>query len=77
MINQLPPEQKEQGGQEIYQQRSQMFEKLPEIQKLYSKDFKLPIEKWAGRIDYLNDKRFEMDIISRKLFSDQFKYNER
>lgn len=52
---------------DIYQQQLEIFQKLPQVQKYYSKEYRLEIEKWANHQIQIDKKRFKLDNIEREV----------
>jgi len=54
--------------QEELDQRMQMFQQLPEIQEYYRTSYRPTIEKWANHTMEVENEKFNMKQLSRKIF---------
>ena len=52
---------------DIYQQRQEIFQQLPVVQKYMSKEFRLEVEKWANNQLEIDEKRFKFKNIEKEL----------
>lgn len=53
---------------EDFQSQMEFFNKLPEVQKSYTKEFRLEVEKWANHQIELDSKRFNFQKLEEELF---------
>ena len=53
---------------DVYEEQLKLFQEMPKVQKYYSKDFRLEVEKWANHQMNLEDKKFNMKTIEKQLF---------
>lgn len=53
---------------DVYQEQYKLFQEMPKVQKYYSKDFRLEVEKWANHQIQLENKKYNMHSIEKQLF---------
>ena len=55
---------------DAYQQQLKLFQEMPKVQKYFSKEYRLEIEKWANHQLQLDERRFKMkDIEKQAMFN--------
>ncbi len=55
-----------QNQPDVYQQQMELFRQLPQVQKYYSKEFRLEIEKWANHQLQIDEQRFNMPNVEKE-----------
>lgn len=71
-VQQAPPEEQ----QKYMEQRQQMFQQIPAVQRSYKTDFRLEIEEWADHVMRWEDLKFNMKELERKTFRERLVTNE-
>jgi len=57
-------------GTDVYQQQQELFQQLPQVQKYFSKEYRLEVEQWANHQLQIDERRFNMkDIEKQSLFN--------
>lgn len=53
---------------DVYQQQQEIFQRLPEVQKYMSKEYRLEVEKWANHVIQHDNRRFKMIDVEKQAF---------
>jgi len=57
-------------GTDVYQQQLELFQQLPQVQKYFSKEYRLEVEQWANHQLQIDERRFNMkDIEKQSMFN--------